>query len=190
MGQERRSRKKGYGKQCAVAALGLCAVVLPHPAGAHGVYMYAWTEGAQVCTESYFSRTDKVQGGRVRMSAADNSVEAAALTDENGRACFGLPEADGPLTFTVDAGQGHRASCTLSSAEIRAAHATAQRPDTEATTPDKPTYSDEQGREAIRAARFEGPGWREIGAGLGWIMGLASLTHLVLTRRKKPSSRH
>ncbi len=226
MRQEKRNWKVWCGRCCAATVLGVPAVVIPRPAEAHGIYIYAWTEGAQVCTESYFSRTDKVQGGRVSMSTAGNAVPVEALTDEDGRACFILPETDGPLRFTVDAGPGHRATCTVGEAEVRAARTIGQRRDVGKTAQDKTVhdirgeskttvtvrsdsgtgcdeaalrriireelaaYSDLQHRKAERAAQFKEPGWREIGAGLGWIMGLASLMHWVLRRRRKGASHH
>lgn len=99
---------------------------IPHYAAAHGVYMYAWPEGGRICTESYYSRADKVQHGEVQMLGPDKTVLASTSTNTEGIACFSLPATATPLSFVVTAGQGHRGTCSISQAQVETAFATAQ----------------------------------------------------------------
>jgi nickel transport protein len=97
------------------------AAFLPSSLHAHAVYTFAWPEGDQVCTESYFStRKDKVKNGKISMSKLDGTLIASAQTDENGGHCFPLPKNSGGLLFVIEAGQGHRAEFTLRAEDLPA----------------------------------------------------------------------
>jgi nickel transport protein len=82
-------------------------------ASAHAVFIYARPEGERICTESWFSKKNKVKGGEVRMEDARGELLASGVTDEAGIACFPVPAGGGDLRFIVLAGQGHRAEFIL-----------------------------------------------------------------------------
>ena len=181
---------------------------------AHGIFIYAWAEGANLCAESYFSENDKVRGGAVTMRDAAGAVLAESPTDEAGRVCFSAPEKATALRFVVDAGQGHRAEYTMPEAEVAAAVAAvpakatatesaenggAAQPAAPSAAP-SPSLNEDRLRELIReelqiqltplrqtlaqATAPKQPGLREIIGGLGWIAGLAALAHFAMSRRK------
>lgn len=90
----------------------------PKDSLAHSVYIFAWADGPQICTESYFTQKSKVRGGEVRMLDASGNVLASGLTGEDGLYCFSLPEKVQPLVFSVQAGPGHKGSFTLEESEV------------------------------------------------------------------------
>jgi nickel transport protein len=98
---------------CAALILGLSAA----GAEAHSVYIFAFPENSQICTNSYFGAKSKVRGGRVSMATASGEVLATAQTDEQGNACFAPPESSQDLIFTVEAGDGHRGEFKLPAVE-------------------------------------------------------------------------
>jgi nickel transport protein len=96
---------------CALAAA--CA----SRAEAHGVYVFAYASGDEICTESYFTRKDRVIGGKISMSDASGNELASASTGEDGNHCFKAPQGEGDLTFIVLAGEGHRGEFTFPAAD-------------------------------------------------------------------------
>jgi nickel transport protein len=78
------------------------------------VYVFAYAEGSEACTVSYFSTMkDRVRQGKISMYSASGELLASAQTDDQGERCFPLPETPGDLKFVIEAGQGHRAEFTL-----------------------------------------------------------------------------
>jgi nickel transport protein len=112
------SRRPGlfFGAGCAALVLWLAAA----GAEAHSVYIFAFPENSQICTNSYFGAKNKVRGGLVSMAAASGEVLATAQTDAQGNACFAPPASSQDLIFTVEAGEGHRAEFRLPAAEMEA----------------------------------------------------------------------
>lgn len=95
---------------------------------AHGVYIFAWTDGPRLCAESYFSKKSKVRGGEVRMQDAHGALLASGISDDAGLVCFDPPAAAQDITFVVAAGQGHRGEFLLPAADVAEALAAARRP--------------------------------------------------------------
>ncbi|MDR2140483.1 MAG: hypothetical protein LBR11_01585 [Deltaproteobacteria bacterium] len=85
---------------------------------AHGVYIFGWGEGDRICTDSYFSRSNKVQGGLVRLKGPAGQILAEGQTNENGEICFPRPQVEGDYLLEVEAGEGHRAEFTLRAADL------------------------------------------------------------------------
>ena len=75
---------------------------------AHGMYVFAWPEGAQICAEGYYSSKRKVQGGQTRAVNQAGGIVAQGVSDGEGRWCF-TPPAPGELTIIYADDQGHRA---------------------------------------------------------------------------------
>ena len=99
----------------------LLALALPSMAWAHSVYIFAWVDGTQICTESYFTQRNKVAGGEVHMLNTAGNLLATGTTDAKGLYCFALPEKAQPLEFIVLAGAGHRGTFKMSENELTAA---------------------------------------------------------------------
>jgi nickel transport protein len=86
---------------------------------AHGVYIYGWGEGDRICTDSYFSRSDKVQGGVVQIQQ-NGQVLVEGRTNDQGEVCFPRPQVAGDYLLVVEAGEGHRAEFNLRAVDLPA----------------------------------------------------------------------
>jgi nickel transport protein len=107
-----------------VLALAMWAAASPpRPALAHAVYVFAYADGDEICTESYFTRKNRVQGGRIVMQDASGTEIESAVTGSDGNHCFRAPPGEGDLKFVVLAGEGHRGEFTLPAADRPAAAA-------------------------------------------------------------------
>lgn len=93
-------------------------LALPGPAAAHSIYIFAWVDGQNICTESYFTIKNKVRGGEVSMADSLGTILATGKTDRDGLYCFPLPDRKSDLEFTVLAGPGHKGTFQLSAAEL------------------------------------------------------------------------
>ncbi|MDR2826716.1 MAG: hypothetical protein LBV77_01520 [Candidatus Adiutrix intracellularis] len=80
---------------------------------AHGVFIFAWPDGPQICTESYFTKNSKVHDGVVRMLDAAGRELASGRTDDTGIICFKQPSEPSDLILVVEASEGHRAEFQL-----------------------------------------------------------------------------
>ena len=192
---------------CTVFILG--GWLLAAGAGAHSIYIFAFSENSQICTSSYFGGKAKVRGGNVSMKAASGQVMATAQTDDQGRVCFDRPELNQDLIFTVEASGGHRAEFKLpasasyegeGAASSDVAHSSAD-PDiasvasegaalvacTGALTNDDlqkalaPIMLKLAEMESAQSSRVE---LKDIVGGLGWLIGLAGAALWAGNRRK------
>lgn len=184
----------------------VCLGIFAAPAFAHGVYIFAWSDGDEICTESYFSKKSKVRGGTVNMLGADGAVLASEASSQDGVACFTKPDKVQDLTFEVLAGEGHRGSFELPASEWGdGVPVQVQEPEDkfleDAPMPAGTSELDEaQLRRIVREelekqlaplrqaqamqGRDESPGVREIVGGLGWILALAACGVLFYRRDK------
>jgi nickel transport protein len=106
----------GLRSRMSAPAFLLLLLLLGFPAAkvsAHAVFIYARPDGERICTESWFSKKNKVKGGEVSMEDAQGGLLASGVTDAAGIVCFPAPAGAGDLRFIVLAGQGHRAEFTL-----------------------------------------------------------------------------
>jgi nickel transport protein len=171
---------------CAALVLWLSAT----GAEAHSVYIFAFPENSQICTNSYFGAKNKVRGGLVSMAAASGEVLATAQTDEQGNACFAPPESRQDLIFTVEAGEGHRAEFRLPAAEMESVLASGPVSQKEQIDHGDPVITASSGgltREDLRQAlspimrklaeiestQNSRVNLKDIIGGLGWLIGLA-----------------
>ena len=174
------------------AALGAALFSCFSAAGAeaHSVYIFAFPENSQICTNSYFGGKGKVTGGRVSMASASGEILATAQTDERGNACFTPPESSRDLVFTVEAGEGHRAEFKLPAADIEDVVEAGQEPVDHGEAASLSSSSAPAGgltrddlRQALspimrklaemESAQNSRVSLRDIVGGLGWIIGLA-----------------
>ena len=101
-----------------VVAAGLACLSFAGQASAHAVYIFAWPDNGSICTESYFSKTNKVRGGEVRGLDSAGNVLFSGRTGEDGKICFPMPEQAEDIEFAVLAGEGHRGTFSLRAADI------------------------------------------------------------------------
>ncbi|MDR2387698.1 MAG: hypothetical protein LBE80_08975 [Deltaproteobacteria bacterium] len=101
----------------ALATLGL-VLVQAQPAQGHAVFIFAWGEGDQICTNSYFSGKSPVRQGTVLIQDSDGKQLDSAKTDDKGDVCFNRPQTTSDLTFVVEAGEGHRAEFKLRAEDL------------------------------------------------------------------------
>lgn len=93
-------------------ALGL-NVCLALPALAHKVTVFAYVEGKDIVVEAFYSKTSKVNQGRITVqNAASHEEYLSALTDEAGTLRFPVPAkalaAAADLRILLVAGEGHQ----------------------------------------------------------------------------------
>lgn len=211
------NRAPFFGKLLKISLVGLASglllttalLVAPSgPASAHGVFIFAWVDGDRICTDSYFSKKSKVQGGRVSMRNAAGDIMQSGLSDSQGGLCFARPDERKDLFFVVDAGEGHRAEFKLRAEDLPGETPADDKPfSPEATVSLTVTETLEAGNleenlryivreelqsqlSPIRKALAGGgsdqsPGLREIVGGLGWVVGLFGLAFWWTSRKKK-----
>lgn len=102
-------------------AVCLLCLAMPCLALAHSVYVFAWIEGTQICTESYYSPKNTVRGGTVTMADTAGNTLAQGFSGQDGVLCFALPAKAQALEFSVLAGAGHKGSFTLAEQALVAA---------------------------------------------------------------------
>lgn len=107
-------------KYSTMALMMLGVLVFAGAAWAHSIYVFAYPEGAQICTSSYFGGKAKVKGGQVLMKTASGEILGRGQTDDEGLACFPAPEKAEVLVFSVEASGGHRGEFTLPPADYSA----------------------------------------------------------------------
>jgi nickel transport protein len=113
-----RAVSRPWAKTAGRALLGAFLFVQPLPARAHSVFIFAWAEGTRICTESYFSRNNRVRGGNVSMEDMQGNLLFSGQTGSDGTVCFDPPGEARDLKFVVLAGQGHRAEFVLPASEV------------------------------------------------------------------------
>ncbi|MDR2302376.1 MAG: hypothetical protein LBF38_10095 [Deltaproteobacteria bacterium] len=101
----------------ALAAAGLVMIQAVR-AQAHAVFIFAWGEGDQICTNSYFSGKSPVRQGTVLIQDSAGKQLDSAKTDDKGDVCFNRPQTTSDLTFVVEAGEGHRAEFKLRAEDL------------------------------------------------------------------------
>ena len=241
---------KAYGRPGRPALVLFCIAILLlfiTPALAHRVYIFAWTEGGVICTESYFSKNSKVRGGDVLMLDTFGNTLQTAKTDVMGKACFSPPAKAEDILFVIMAGQGHRGEYLLPAADVAltlAGHVPGENAAAAEYQPVEAAPLQAAGSSAVSASAIQpsarpapveacveqrsehdtfryidsdslrrmlgpiireelqhelgalrksqameqkndGPGFREIVGGLGWIAGFAGFGALYASRRKQ-----
>lgn len=170
-------------------------------AHAHRVYVFAWTEGDTVHTESYLSGKKKVVNGRIQVFDAGGAPVVEGTTDDKGAFSFPLPKT-GDLRIVLESGMGHRAEYLLKVSE----QGTPGRARVEDPGPPVSQAAPAQvDREEIRKVVEEvldaklaplmrelrrmreptGPGFREIAAGVGYILGIMGLVLYFRSRKRQ-----
>lgn len=165
----------------------------PSSAFSHAIYLYAWEEDdGQVCANGYFTADAAVKGGTVRVTDGEGALVAEGTTDSNGNWCFPRPAKGGQLEFVLDAGQGHRKTCSLVLEETVAANSPpVTGPANDADRgPDSGESREESYLPAPAARKGKpptpetGPTARDIAGGIGWIVGIFGIGAYIRSRKK------
>ncbi|MFH1136264.1 MAG: hypothetical protein V1816_09275 [Pseudomonadota bacterium] len=193
--------------------------VAPSPARAHKVYLFAWVEGNNVQTESYFSKSRKVQGGVIKVFDSKGALVLRGTTDDQGNFSFPVPGKD-DLRIEVEAGMGHKGDFTLTAGELPSsadnAPPAASSPVPVPAPAPAPTASPEKVqaaaamdpdqlkkileqsldeklkpliRQLAELQEDQGPGATEIIGGLGWVFGLMGLAIFFRSKKRRSDPR-
>ena len=145
-------------------SLAICYLwILPAPADAHRVNLFAWIEGDIVHVESKFSSGRRVNAGKITILDSEGSELLSGMTNENGEFSFKIPKKT-DLKIILEAGEGHRAEWTIGAADI------------EMPVSEK------------RPALEKGLPAKNIVIGLGCIFALAAIVALVRKRKLKKTN--
>ena len=129
----------------------LVLICVPKTSFAHSVYIFAWADGPQVCTESYFTQKSKVRGGEVHMLDASGEILDTGFTGEDGLYCFAPPTKAQALVFEIHAGPGHKGTFTLEESDVaEAVEAFKATPPAKTTPPQPSLHQGEQGEQGPR----------------------------------------
>ncbi len=109
------SQKHGAWPRLLVLIVFLLAI--PATCWAHRVNIFAYVEGKDVYTESYFADGSKVINGTVTAQDDKGQTIARGKTDTNGQFTFPLPAVEA-LTIEIDAGLGHKNTYLLKKSEM------------------------------------------------------------------------
>ncbi|MBB4120249.1 cobalamin biosynthesis protein CbiL [Martelella radicis] len=94
-------------------ALLLAMFVSAHPALAHSLRVFATVEGREIVGYGFFVGGGRPQGAAWTAAMSGNAF-AGGKTDQEGGFAFAAPDpVTGPVTVTIDTGEGHVASRAL-----------------------------------------------------------------------------
>jgi nickel transport protein len=97
--------------------IGLLMLMVPLPAFAHKVNIFAYTEGDTVYTESYFPDGRKVEDGLIEVYDSQGNKLLEGRSDKDGQFNFKLPKKD-DLKIVINASMGHKNWYLLSRDEL------------------------------------------------------------------------
>lgn len=95
-----------------IAGLLLLSLLLPAPAWAHKVNLFAFVESGVVYCESYFADGRPVIEGKILVYDNKEQLLKEGRSDRQGQWQFELPQQD-DLVLVVEAGMGHRGEYRL-----------------------------------------------------------------------------
>ena len=180
----------------------LIAQVMSLDVHAHKVYLFAWSEGDTIYTESYFSRNSRVKDGEITVYDLAGVQLLKGRSDNNGEFSFKIPQRT-DLRIVLDSSLGHRAEYIFNIQENIAAP---QGPEQDTPVDEAVSLSDTatidmaQIRQVVEEAidsrlapitkellekkKDQDPGLKEIISGIGYILGIMGIV-LYLRGRKK-----
>ena len=185
----------------------LCFLALTPVVHAHKVYLFAWTEGDTIYTESYFSGNKKVNDGLITVYDFSGKELLKGKTNEMGEFSFKIPQKT-DLRIVLESSMGHGAeyifklnefSDVIESSEDNTGKNTGSR----ASIPNGEVIDVARIREMIEDSldsrlkpisrklaelqKDKGPGFTEIIGGVGYIFGIMGIA-LYFRGRKKGTS--
>jgi nickel transport protein len=176
---------------------------------AHKVNIFAWVEGDTVYTESKFNGGKKVINSPVEVYGTDGTKLLEGKTNEFGEFSFPTLQKAG-MKVVLLAGMGHKSEWTISASELLGNDPEPEHPEeAKKTVPEKtesasasPCLNTDEIRNVVEKAMDkklqpvihdlrksmnpdQEPNFRDILAGLGYIMGLIGVAAYVHSRKKK-----
>lgn len=79
----------------------------------HKVNIFAYVEGDNIYTESYFSDGRPVQGGKIEILNSEGIRVLEGTTDEEGKFSAPVPMGNNDLDVVLNASMGHKSSFLL-----------------------------------------------------------------------------
>ena len=174
------------------------------PVYAHKVYLFAWTEGDTIYTESYFGGDRKVQDGTIKVFNMDGKELLNGKTNDKGEFSFKIPEiAD--LNIVLESSMGHGAEYLFKKSEFSAEQAPVvekvSASNEQEETPMQATTDNSLLRKEIDAALEEKlkpvireiaklredkkPGVTEIVGGIGYILGIMGIVAYMKSKKEE-----
>jgi nickel transport protein len=174
-------------------------ILFCQPALAHKVNVFAWVDGKTVHTESKFSGGKHVKDGKIEVYDHLDQKVLEGITDAQGYYGFTIPWEAKSLKIVLTAGMGHSNHWQITAAEL-GREPTDRKPVKEAVVPRhqrSPVAADAKEIEAIVERAVERKlipikaqlaeqawGFRDIVAGIGYILGLMGLASYMHNRKK------
>lgn len=182
-----------------ILALLFC-LLLPWPAHAHKVTVFAWVEGDTVHTQSKFSGGKKVNGGKIEIYDQRYQKILEGVSDGDGKFSFARPGDATALKIVLTAGMGHTNHWIIPPEELgrKAGNRQPPPPEPQASGQDQyhfdPHVIEEIVERAVERklapikARLAEEAWglRDIVAGIGYIIGLMGLASYIRYRKTTP----
>ncbi|MCR6630589.1 MAG: hypothetical protein NVV74_11365 [Magnetospirillum sp.] len=185
-----------------VIAAALVAVLAAAPAWAHKMKVFATAEGSTVSGYAYFNADSRAIQSKVVVAGPDGSPVFEGATDEHGQFAFQATRRMDHI-ITVDGGDGHVASFTVTAAELPdnlpAGTAAAPTPlaatnggaapaaDLHAAIEQAVVRQIRPLREQIDAYQ-EKIWWHDVLGGIGYIIGMAGLAFGLANRKRPPQA--
>lgn len=183
-------------------------LILPNFALAHKINVFAYEEGGKIYCESTFSGGRPAKNGLIKVISINDGAELiTARTDDNGKFSFEtekLAEVTGSVNVVVQTDDGHKNSWRLDPSDWGASAPPVK---TESIQPESSnnnelvaTTDSQQIEQIIRQTihqeltpikrqllenQQQGPGAKDIAAGLGYIFGLAGLIAVFTSKKRK-----
>ena len=104
-----------------ISAIFFCLFFYASLSHAHKVYLFAWTEGDRIYTESYLSGNKKIKDGIIRVFDNEGNELLNGKTDENGEFSFQIPQIT-DLRIVLEASMGHGAEYLFEKSEFSPDH--------------------------------------------------------------------
>lgn len=102
-----------------LAFLIFAGLLVPSPARAHKVIVFAWVEAGQVEVEAGFGGKRTARNCSYTAMDEKGRIVHQGITDDHGRSRFPLPaDISGALTIVLEAGPGHKGEWTLQADEL------------------------------------------------------------------------
>ncbi|MEW6378020.1 MAG: hypothetical protein AB1611_00280 [bacterium] len=145
------------------AAFTFILLIISSTSFAHKVNIFAYVEGNQVYTESYFPDGRKVEGGTIEIYDSQENKLLTGTTDREGKFNFVPPKKDN-LKIVLIATMGHKNSYLLSAEELSGITGTAA--STEGAAGGSGTVQGGQGTSEVAAPQESGqPASAEVSTG-------------------------
>jgi len=188
----------------------MASVIGAGAAMAHRSTIFAWVEGDKVFTESKFSGGRPVKRGDVSVYDLEGNQLLKGKTDDHGKFSFVIPKKTA-MKIVLQAGMGHRGEWTIPGSEIEGvAGSPAEKTISQKTaskSPEERVEVSDISCDEIRLAmeevldkrlkpvmkilvesREDGPTFRDIFGGIGYILGLIGIAAYFNYRKKSAGS--